>query len=1283
FIALCLVAGLTQGWAQTGQLPRGISVTNACVPNPSQECKSDSTQFTDSTTTATAWLWNFGDAAGGANTATTRVASHLYQTAGFYEVQLTRTLANGQRETVQIPINVGQRPSVFSEWRTDTTICKGQTIKLDPYPGGAEQGLRYKWFPKGQTTQTLDVDSSGCYSVEVTNSQGCTYQDRINVDVCGEQKESQGVKWYFGSGAGLDFQGGGSPQPLDDGKLNTIEGSSSIANTKGQLLFYSDGITIYDKDGTPMKVNIPGPPRDTSQAVLQGSQRSTQSALIVPKPTCQGCEYLYYVYTTSEIRGTKQLTYSIVDMRENNGNGAVVARNIPVSSTPSTEQSASVRNDRDSTYWVITHDFGTNCYRVNHLTESENKEERRFCVGPPADSLSKAEGYIKIGPADTASVNRAERPLAVVSPGPPQNSVNLFTFNDSTGVMTFNRTLNLGPAPPKAYGAEFSPDGKTLYVSFLADTSSNGRQSGFSYVVKYDLSQKDSSLLAGSRTVVDSSSTRQYGALQLGADGRIYVAVQGATSLGVIENPDGGLLDSLRFNPTGQSLGGKTSQLGLPNQVANFNEPSNGPSLTHADTCANSPTTFEIGPNCPKLKETYTITFGDGSAPVSTTSAQPQTHTYTRPGSYTATLRIVTMSKDGLFLCKDTTIYDPLTIIETPSSFTLGPDREACGRDLTLDIPVTATIYVWVVNGAVVSRQKQLIIPKNRYGSYQVIGFAANGGCFNSDTINVLVRRPPTLDLGPDSLLCQGTTYTLTVPQRTWETFQWSNGVTTRDNPVTRAGTYTVTAQNNINNVVCENSDTISLTEAPKPQLRATLSSPANCTSTNGAIDATASPTGSYTYVWSNVGGVVLPNTTNRIDNLTIGTYRLRATSDKSCTADSAFTLIAPATTSRGPDRQKCISIGDTLVLSPTDPTIAGSVYQWSTGDSSRSISISASGTYTVLVRNNLTGCADRQTIQAVLTPKPIVSAGLAVSLCAGTQPIPLTGNTPGGGTWSGPNIDPTGAITPLPALAGTTITAIYSVTQNGCENSAARPIAVKPVPTVNAGPDATFCDNTPVPVVASGSPGSAFRWSNGTLGSRLQPGTSGNYIVTANLDGCERSDTLRVVVNPSPQINVPGRVPLCEGNNGSATLTATGSGTLTYAWSPLGQTTNTVTVRNAGRYTVRATNQFNCVSQAQTEVVDQCEPMLLTTTAFTPNNDGRNDTFEIVAEYITDFDLKIYNRWGEVIFSSTSPDQKWDGNFRGEPYPPMNYAFVVSYKSQYFPERPRVTKRGSVLLIR
>ncbi|WP_332368796.1 gliding motility-associated C-terminal domain-containing protein [Spirosoma telluris] len=86
---------------------------------------------------------------------------------------------------------------------------------------------------------------------------------------------------------------------------------------------------------------------------------------------------------------------------------------------------------------------------------------------------------------------------------------------------------------------------------------------------------------------------------------------------------------------------------------------------------------------------------------------------------------------------------------------------------------------------------------------------------------------------------------------------------------------------------------------------------------------------------------------------------------------------------------------------------------------------------------------------------------------------------------------------------------------------------------------------------------------------------------------------------------------------------------------------------------------------------------------AFTPNNDGVNDVLQIFTAYISDYEFRIYNRWGEVIFASDNPEQKWDGTYHGSTYPSMLYPYIITYKSESFPERSRVVKRGSVLLIR
>ncbi|MBC3783693.1 PKD domain-containing protein [Spirosoma utsteinense] len=1208
---LFMLAGLSEAYSQA-PVPSFQISGKTCVPD--QECKADSITFTDSSLTGvTTRLWDFGDG----STVTTQgnaIARHVYQQQGSYEIRLTRTIGGiTQPVTEPVSVTIYPRPQPFINWKTDTTICTGEAITLNPYASGPPQsGLRFLWYPKGDTTQTIQVDSSGCYSVEAIDPNGCTYQDRINVDVCGEKKESQGVKWYFGQNAGLDFSGGGTPAPITDGNLSTIEGSSSIANTKGILLFYTDGVTIFDKDGTPLKSLVPGDTA-TVQTPLGGNKNSTQSALIVPKPTCRGCEYLYYVYTTAEIRGQKRLTYSVVDMRQNGGKGAIVEKNVPVSSQ-GTEQSASVRNDRDSTYWVITRVFGTNRFEIRHLTSSETPTLTTYEGGQKIDSLSQAEGYIKIGPADTTGGNEGNRPMAVVIPGPPQNSVDLYTFNDSTGKMTFNRTLQLGPAPPKAYGVEFSPDGESLYVTMLADTNADGSQKGASYIVKYDLNQRDS-LLASSRTVVDSSTTRQYGSVQIGPDGRLYVAIQGSSSLGTIENPNGGLLDSLIFNPNGQSLGGKNSQLGLPNLVANFNDNSSGPGIAYGDTCANQPTVFQISPNCPKLKETYTLTFGDGSRPVSTTALQPITHTYTQKGEYLISLRIVTQLSNGRGICKDTTIFDTLNIVETPPDINLGADTAICNkRGITLDLKVEATVYVWLIGGRVVSREKTLKL--DRPGYYLVVGLAANGGCFKSDTIEVQIKPVPSLDLGPDTLFCYRSSVTLRVPQQTWNQFAWSNGGTERTTSVSVAGTYSVTATNSSG---CENSDTIRVRELPKVVLRAALTPPTACTSSDGVIELTPTPAGIYLYTWTQGDGAILPSNTNRQSNLPEGAYRISATdSVYGCKADTSFALRSPQ---------------NTLALTPQ------------------------------------------------------VKDALCSIPNSGTISLNVSGGTATGYTWLDQNNNPI-ATTPVFDRAAPGLYTVQITDARGCKAllDSIR-VGLDSTGFARLGPDQLKCvgDSVLLATLDGDQPGNVYLWNTNATTPTIYVAQTGTYnlVVRNTQTGCVGRSTVQVADRPVPTFAFTREASVCEGDQGRVQLSASGGSGLRYLWLPRNDTTQSITVSQAGQYGIRVTDPQGCTATGVARVLDLCEPRVNIPDAFTPNNDGLNDDLQVFTAYVSDYEFRIYNRWGEVIFVSTNPEQKWDGMYRGEAYPSMLYPYVISYKSESFPDRKRVIKQGSVLLIR
>ena len=137
------------------------------------------------------------------------------------------------------------------------------------------------------------------------------------------------------------------------------------------------------------------------------------------------------------------------------------------------------------------------------------------------------------------------------------------------------------------------------------------------------------------------------------------------------------------------------------------------------------------------------------------------------------------------------------------------------------------------------------------------------------------------------------------------------------------------------------------------------------------------------------------------------------------------------------------------------------------------------------------------------------------------------------------------------------------------------------------------------------------------------------------------------------------------------------------YQWLGQNDTTKTLTVGQAGNYSIQVTDPLGCTAVGVARVLNLCEPRVNVPDAFTPNNDGVNDVLQTFTAYITDYEFRIYNRWGEVIFHTNNPEQKWDGTYKGTIYPSMLYPYIVVYKSESFPERGPETKRGSVLLIR
>jgi len=439
------------------------------------------------------------------------------------------------------------------------------------------------------------------------------------------QKEA--AFWFFGENAGLDFNTG-SPVINNEGSLSTVEGCATISDAKGKLLFYTDGITVWNRNHKIMP---------TGEGLF-GDSSSSQSAIIVPKPNDSNT---YYIFTVDWLNGDKGLNYYTVDMTLNGGLGDVVGEDsVPTAtnllSSPTSEKITAVKVMNEDAFWVISFKLGSFfAFKVDANGVNTNSVNS---LGFVTDQ--DLRGYLKVSPNGTTLVS------ANMTAG-----TFIYDFNAETGKVSNQRQLDL--MGESGYGVEFSALSKKLYIS-TGDFAFEGE------VIKEMLFQF--TLDIPNRTAEGFNETRvllhEYNnsraALQIGLDGKIYRNIDKTNFLGVITNPEGdGIAANYLHNSI--SLADKTSTQGLPPFIQSFFIATIGVE----NICFGDITNFTINSNEPILSITWN--FGDGS-PIST-ELNPA-HSYATSGEYTITAEIVT-AEEVKTVNQVITIY-PKPTIKTP-----------------------------------------------------------------------------------------------------------------------------------------------------------------------------------------------------------------------------------------------------------------------------------------------------------------------------------------------------------------------------------------------------------------------------------------------------------------------------------------------------------------------------------------------------------------------------------------------------------------------------------------
>lgn len=348
--------------------------------------------------------------------------------------------------------------------------------------------------------------------------------------------QKEGNIWYFGDHAGLDFNSG-KPAAILNGQINTLEGCATISDHNGNLLFYTDGITVWNRNHKIM----------TNGTGLYGHSSSSHSGVIVPRP---GSNNIYYVFTVTEVANPFGINYSEVDMGLSGGLGAVTAKNIQLI-TPALEKITAVRHASLNAIWVVMHTFDDNNFYSYLVTSSGiNMNPVISSCGRAVTTPNFCRGCMKVS-ADGHKLAMAHSWMDMVE---------LFDFDNVTGIVS-NPVTFTGFNAKGPYGIEFSPSGKLLYVGEWYDGIN---------IYQYNLTSAD---IPGSRITIGSDSGTNIGALQLAPDGKIYVAVEHQAFIGAINDPDlpG---NACNFDLRAVYLQGKYSLLGLPTFIqSTFSEP--------------------------------------------------------------------------------------------------------------------------------------------------------------------------------------------------------------------------------------------------------------------------------------------------------------------------------------------------------------------------------------------------------------------------------------------------------------------------------------------------------------------------------------------------------------------------------------------------------------------------------------------------------------------------------------------------------------------------------------
>ena len=1253
----------------TGSAQATVTINGAPVVDlggPYNQC--GGTVTLDAGNAGSTYIWDDG---------ITTTQTQTVSSTGTYSVTVTD--ANTCTGSAQVNVNINSNPVV--DLGGPYQQCGG-TVTLD----ATDFFISYNWSD-GSNGQTLTTDTSGTFSVTVSDEVGCTGTGSAVVEIDTFPVVNLGGPYVQCAGVvTLDAGYPGSTYIWSDGTTTTVTFGATVTGT------YSVTVTdIHTCTGSASAdVTIYQPPLNhTGYVICQGLSVPAGAGL-----TATGCGTV-----STSFDGTTSLQDPTFNRSETGASfnpspiGTAVHYTTHTFEVGTTGSYTFAMCGNYDTYLHIYKNALNTTFPATGFLVADDDSNQVVCGGGSKTTITLTAGitYIYVatgfsnsdvgdytvtftGPGPVYEGPLTE-PLWFSSPvgGPLVFTGQLFNPVGTTGLPNTNTpgtytyysacpatpdcrtpiSFVIHPTPVVNLGGPYNQCGGSVALNAGAGNTS------YSWS---DLSsaQTTTATTSGTYTVTVSNS------FNCSATGTTEVYIQSVpvVNLGLDHTQCGGTV---------------TLDAGNPGNQFHWSDQSNGQTLTVGSTGIYSVTVGDINTNCTAADD-VSVTINPvpevdlGSDVVQcggivTLNADNPGATYL--WSDNSTNQTLVVSASGIYRVTVTNAFGctaTSSINITINSYpTLGADKtdSVCvgyNVDLNTFYANTYATYVWdTPNPSAVGA-----------GVYNLIVTNA-AGCADTATVTIINRQQPNLGADLVDSICIGYTYdlwTLYPPSASYTTYVWN----TPTPSAVIAGNYSLIVTNASG---CSDTLNAVITYRQQPNLGADK---ADSVCVGYTLDLTTyyPNTGYATYVWNT------PTPTA----VGAGTYTLIVSYASGCSDTAVVTI-----TYR---QQPVVTLNMPLAMCYTDPEFAltggmpaGGTYVVGDSlnvDTFNAVTFGIGVHHITYIYTNASGCTDSASIDFTVHPQPHVTTVAPPDLCTGSAPMNLNNYfSPLGGVFTGFGVSQHYF---YPALTGqSNDTIIYYYTdQFGCKDTSVYPLKVKNsvhVSLVSSDVDFTICSRDSITFTASGAEFYQF-FVNGVAVDTASPSNtfttnslsnhSDVYVVGSNSCSTDTSESIVIDVITLPTVDAGPDTTIALGQIVHLHTKSTGTGSLVFDWAPnyhldFANVPNpTYSGPDTVTFVVKVTDTYGCWGTDTITINVYVPDNVLLPNILTPDGDGKNDKW--ILNYKINLDgsnLIIFNRWGETVYEANSYTNDWDGTYKatGKKLPDDTYYYVLKVPAQ------------------